>query len=137
MEINTEDTSKSSSSEREESILKTNEIDSSDSSNEKGRSPLQLPNNPQSPEVEKTSELPEIDESPESPGVEESPKSPDDKSLDDHESLNSKIVEIPIQSELQPSVFELVLKELQEASPAQPRHKQLKGTASNISLFYH
>nr|CAH0099848.1 unnamed protein product [Daphnia galeata] len=129
MEINTEDTSKSSSSEREERIFKTNEIDSSDSSNEKGRSPLQLPNNPQSPEVEKSSELPEIDESPESPGVEESPKSPDDKSLDDHESLNSKIVEIPIQSELQPSVFELVLKELQEASPAQPRHKQLKGTA--------
>ena len=78
----------------------------------------------QSPEVEKSFELSEI---------EESPKSPDDESLDVQESC----IEIPIQSELQPSVYELVLKELQEASTSQPRHKQLKGTASNISLFYH
>ena len=77
----------------------------------------------QSQEVEKNSEISEI---------EESPKSPDDESFD----VQENCIEIPIQSELQPSVYELVLKELQEASTAQPGHKQLKGTASNISLFY-
>ena len=51
--------------------------------------------------MEKNSEISEI---------EESPKSPDDDSFDIQQNC------IEIQSELQPSVYELVLKELQEAS---------------------
>ena len=77
--------------------------------------------------MENSSELPELVESPKSFEVPSQYKA-----LDDHESF----VGIPIQSELQPSVFEIVLKELQEASPAQPRHNQLYETDSNISFFF-
>jgi hypothetical protein len=86
-----------------------------------------LTNNQQSPEVENSSESSEINESSNSL---ELPSQ--EKSIDNHESF----VGIPIQSELEPSVFEIVLKELQEASPAQPRHNQLFETDSNISFFF-
>jgi hypothetical protein len=159
MEVNTDETGQSSSSEKEERSLNSDKSDSCDSSNEKGRSPVQLPNSPQSPhveesteplEMEESSKLLDVDESPKSPYVEESPKSPDndespkspdEKSLDEHESSSAKtVVEIPTSGpteseQHQPSAFELVYNDLQKAPLVQPKGKQAKGNSSNISLL--
>ena len=142
MEVNNGEMGQSSSAEEDESIFK--KLDKSDhggSSNEKGRSAVQLPNNSQSPHVEESTEPPEMEESPKSPDINESPKSPDEILLDEHESSNLKtVVEIPTSSptqseQNQPSAFELVYNDIQKAPLVQPRGKQTKGNSSNISLL--